>query len=47
MAFVQLEGLGKRYGEIDAVVATDFRWKKANSSPCSAPPGAAKPPPCK
>lgn len=28
MAFVQLEGLGKRYGEIDAVVATNLSVEK-------------------
>ena len=47
MAFLQLEGLSKRYGSINAVVATDLNVDRVNSFRCWARPVAAKPPPCR
>ncbi|MFJ7284936.1 ABC transporter ATP-binding protein [Pseudomonas sp. NPDC099000] len=42
MAFVQLEGLGKRYGEIDAVVATDLSVEKGEFVSLLGPSGCGK-----
>jgi len=42
MAFVQLEGLGKRYGEIDAVVATNLSVEKGEFVSLLGPSGCGK-----
>ncbi|MDD0996814.1 ABC transporter ATP-binding protein [Pseudomonas sp. TNT2022 ID1044] len=42
MAFVQLEKLGKRYGEIDAVVATDLSVEKGEFVSLLGPSGCGK-----
>ncbi|OYQ24634.1 Fe3+/spermidine/putrescine ABC transporter ATP-binding protein [Pseudomonas mandelii] len=42
MAFVQLEGLGKRYGEIDAVVATHLSVEKGEFVSLLGPSGCGK-----
>jgi putative spermidine/putrescine transport system ATP-binding protein len=42
MAFVQLEGLGKRYGEIDAVVATNLSIEKGEFVSLLGPSGCGK-----
>jgi len=42
MAFMQLEGLGKRYGAIDAVVATDLSVEKGEFVSLLGPSGCGK-----
>ena len=42
MAFVQLEGLGKRYGDIDAVVATNLSVEKGEFVSLLGPSGCGK-----
>ncbi|WP_130930711.1 ATP-binding cassette domain-containing protein, partial [Pseudomonas sp. Sample_24] len=42
MAFVQLEKLGKRYGDIDAVVATDLSVEKGEFVSLLGPSGCGK-----
>ncbi|MDR9751322.1 ABC transporter ATP-binding protein [Pseudomonas sp. SZMC_28357] len=42
MAFMQLEGLGKRYGEIDAVVATDLAVEQGEFVSLLGPSGCGK-----
>lgn len=42
MAFVQLEGLGKRYGEIDALVATNLSVEKGEFVSLLGPSGCGK-----